>query len=191
MSQEVNRMQRRKRLWVASITLSLLGLTPVARAALSGPSESRVSFQAWGPAGMKIEGTTPDLSLADQGDNIVITVPLANLGTGISLRDRHMKEKYLEVQKYPSATLSISRTALKLPSGEDKVETDVPSMINLHGQTRPVTVHYEAKRDGSSLSARGKFHINMTDFGITVPSYLGVTVKPDVDVSANFRVAGS
>jgi hypothetical protein len=31
----------------------------------------------------------------------------------------------------------------------------------------------------------------MTDFGMTVPSYLGVTVKPDVDVNANFKVTGS
>jgi len=29
----------------------------------------------------------------------------------------------------------------------------------------------------------------MNDFGITVPVYLGVTVKPDVDVSASFQVA--
>jgi hypothetical protein len=31
----------------------------------------------------------------------------------------------------------------------------------------------------------------MNDFGISVPSYLGVTVKPEVDVSASFRVTGS
>jgi len=67
----------------------------------------------------------------------------------------------------------------------------VPSTVTLHGQTRPVTVHYDAKRDGSSLLSHGTFRINMNDFGITVPVYLGVTVKPDVDVSASFRVAGS
>jgi hypothetical protein len=31
-------------------------------------------------------------------------------------------------------------------------------------------------------------HLNMNDFGIQVPSYLGVTVKPDVDVAAQFEV---
>jgi hypothetical protein len=54
-----------------------------------------------------------------------------------------------------------------------------------------VTVHYETKRDGSSFATRGKFHININDFGIAVPSYLGVTVKPDIDVTANFRAAGN
>jgi hypothetical protein len=27
----------------------------------------------------------------------------------------------------------------------------------------------------------------MNDFGITAPSYLGVTVKPDVDINSSFQ----
>jgi polyisoprenoid-binding protein YceI len=176
---------------VAAVFAVSVGLSTDADAALGGSTDCHVNFSASGPAGMKIEGTTTDLTLADQGDNVLITVPLANLTTGIGLRDRHMKEKYLEIAKYPSATLSLARGALKLPSGADKVEADAPSTVNIHGQARPVTVHYEVKRDGSSLITRGRFHINMNDFGIAVPSYLGVTVKPEVDVSANFRAAGS
>jgi polyisoprenoid-binding protein YceI len=64
-------------------------------------------------------------------------------------------------------------------------------MLSLHGQTRPVTVHYSAKGDGAGMATQGRFHINMNEYGITVPSYLGVTVKPDVDVTAAFRVAGN
>jgi polyisoprenoid-binding protein YceI len=187
-------MRRSQRLGIAAVPLTFaigLALSPLARAALSNPADSHVSFQASGPAGMTIEGTTSDLTLEDKADNIVLSVPLANLNTGISLRDRHMKEKYLEVPKFPSAMLTVARSALKLPAAGDKVETDVPSSVTIHGQTRPVTVHYEAKKDGASLFAKGKFHINMRDFGIAVPSYLGVTVKPDVDVTANFHIAGS
>ncbi|HZU82638.1 MAG TPA: YceI family protein [Polyangiaceae bacterium] len=184
-------MQSRKHLWMAAATCGMVSVSAMARATLSAASDSHVGFVASGPAGMSIEGTTSDLSLADQGDNVVITVPLANLTTGISLRDRHMKDKYLEVQKYPAATLTVARAALKLPSGGDKIEADVPSTLSLHGQSRPVVVRYEVKKDGASLSARGKFHVNMQDFGITVPTYLGITVKPDVDVNANFRVAGN
>ena len=184
-------MQFRKILWAPLAASSLLGLGALAHAALSDATSSHVSFQASGPAGLKIEGTTSDLTLADQGDDVVITVPLANLATGISVRDKHMKEKYLEVPKFPSATLTVKRSALKVPSAGESVALDVAGAVNLHGQTRPVTVHYEVKRDGPTLTTRGRFHINMGDFGITVPSYLGVTVKPDVDVSADFRAAGS
>ena len=178
-------------LGVAAFFAVSVGLSTHARAALTGCTDCHVNFLASGPAGMKIEGTTNDLTRAEQGDNVVITVPLANVTTGIGLRDRHMKEKYLEIAKYPSATLSVARSALKMPAGADKVEADASTTVNIHGQARPVTVHYEAKRDGSSITTRGKFRINLTDFGINVPSYLGVTVKPDIEVSANFRAAGN
>ncbi len=183
-------MIRRKHLWTAGVAVGLVSVSAASRAALSTATESKVSFGAAGPAGMKIEGSTPDLSVTDDGVNVVVTVPLANLSTGIGLRDHHMKEKYLEVQKYPSATLTIARSALKFPKGAEPASADVPATVQIHGQTRPTTVHYDAKGEGSSYSARGSFRVNMNEFGITVPSYLGVTVKPDVDVSASFRVAG-
>ena len=184
-------MKRRKGFWMIAVGLGIVGLSAAGQAALSSAMDSRVSFEAAGPAGMKIEGSTPDLTVADDGTNVVITVPLANLSTGIGLRDHHMKEKYLEVQKFPSATLTIARGALKVPAGGEQVAVDVPGSVQIHGQTRPVSVHYEAKGEGAAFGARGAFHVNMNDFGITVPTYLGVTVKPDVDVSASFHVAGS
>ena len=53
-------------------------LSAVGRAGLSAVKDPRVTFDASGPAGMKIEGTTSDLTVTDGGDNVVITVPLAN-----------------------------------------------------------------------------------------------------------------
>jgi polyisoprenoid-binding protein YceI len=184
-------MHRRKLLWVAMASSSVFSLSAASLAALSSAGDSHVSFEAAGPAGMKIDGNTPDLSVSEDNGNIVVTVPLGNLTTGIGLRDHHMKEKYLEVPKYPAAVLTIARGAVKLPQSGGPAEADVPGTLQLHGQTRPITVHYDAKADGAAIAARGRFRINMNDFGISVPVYLGVTVKPDVDVSASFRVAGS
>jgi polyisoprenoid-binding protein YceI len=185
-------MTRRKRLWTAvAFSLGLVTLSAASHAALTSAADARVSFSAAGPAGMTIEGTTPDLTVGDDGTNVIITVPLANLSTGIGLRDHHMKEKYLEVPKYPATTLTIARGALRFPASGGQTTADVPGTLSLHGQTRPVVVHYDAKGEGAAFSAKGTFRINMNDFGITVPVYLGVTVKPDVDVSASFHVAGS
>jgi polyisoprenoid-binding protein YceI len=189
---EVSIMQRRQRLWSAALSCTILSLSAAGHAALSGASDPHVGFEASGPAGMKINGTTADLAVSeDVGGHVIVIVPLSNLTTGIALRDHHMKEKYLEVAKYPAATLTIARAALNLPAPGQKVEGDAPATLVLHGQTRPVSVHYDAKAEDGAFSTRGKFRINMNEFGISVPSYLGVTVKPDVDVSASFRVAGS
>jgi len=101
---------------------------------LSSVKDSRVTFDAAGPAGMKIEGTTSDLSVVDDGGNVVITVPLANLSTGIGLRDHHMKEKYLEVPKYPAATLTIARNALKFPHDGERASPRFPGQSNFTGR---------------------------------------------------------
>jgi polyisoprenoid-binding protein YceI len=188
---EVMVMRTRKHLGFAGVAVGLLSLSAVAYAGLSSPTDAHVGFLASGPAGMKIEGTTTDLKVSDDGTNVVVEVPLANLSTGIALRDHHMKEKYLEVPKYPSATLTIARAALKFPASGDHVAADVPGSLKLHGQTKPISIHYDAKGDGGGFSTQGKFRVNMGDFGISVPSYLGVTVKPEVDVSASFHVAGT
>jgi polyisoprenoid-binding protein YceI len=189
-------MTRRRHLCVAAALTAVATIAGVpsvggiAAAALSAATDAHVGFAASGPAGMKIEGTTTDLTVADDGANVTVDVPLANLGTGIALRDHHMKEKYLEVPKYPSTTLVVARTALKFPSNGERVEGDAPGSLKLHGQTHPVSVHYDAKGDGAGYLVHGRLHVNMNDYGITVPTYLGVTVKPDVDVTASFHVAG-
>jgi len=177
-------MHKRFALAAASI---LLGISSSGHAALSSPSDVRVGFLAAGPAGLTIEGKTSELSVAEANGVVVLTVPLANLTTGISLRDKHMREKYLEAAKYPTAVLTVARTALKVPPSGEGTEGDATGTLQLHGQTKPVTVHYDAKSEGGKVATRGKFHINMNDFGIKTPSYLGVSVKPDVEVFANFQ----
>ena len=116
---------------------------------------------------------------------------LAKLTTGINLRDQHMREKYLEVPKFPVTTLTVARGSLSLPTDGHKTEGDVQGTLSLHGQTRPITVHYDITSQGGALVSHGKFRIDMNAFGITVPTYLGVTVKPNVDVTASFRLSGS
>jgi polyisoprenoid-binding protein YceI len=184
-------MTHLRRIGLVAASLTILTVSASGLAAFSGASESHVGFEATGPAGLKITGTTVDLAASEDSGNVVITVNLANLSTGIGLRDQHMRDKYLEVPKFPTTTLSVPRASLKIPAGSEKTEADVQGTLTLHGQSHPVTVHYDSKTDGGTLFSHGKFHVNMNDYGITVPSYLGVTVKPDVDVTASFRLAGN
>jgi polyisoprenoid-binding protein YceI len=152
------------------------------------PIETRVTFRAMGPAGMAIEGTTSAVDVQEPGSDVVIDVPLSNLRTGIELRDRHMRDKYLEVARFPKASLRVPRNALTLPDAGKTVEATVPGSLTLHGQTKPVTVNYRIHAEGAKLAVHGTIHFDMRAFGIAVPTYLGVTVKPDVDVVTDFRL---
>jgi polyisoprenoid-binding protein YceI len=186
---EVLTMQLR-RLELAAATLVVLSIASSGHAELTGATDPHVAFEASGPAGLKITGTTTELTATETAGNVVVTVALGNLTTGIGLRDQHMREKYLEVPKFPATTLTVARSAVNVPTGGQKAEGDVQGTLSLHGQSRPVTVHYDSKGEAGALVTHGKFRINMNDFGITVPSYLGVTVKPDVEVTASFKLTG-
>lgn len=163
----------------------VLSIPLTADAKLDGASDSAVQFSAAGPAGMAIVGKTSDLKVSDDGQNVTISVGLSSLSTGIGLRDKHMKEKYLQVQTYPSAELSVSRGALKFPSSGPATGSAQGTM-KIHGKTKGVTFNYTAKPDGGKISVSGTVHLNVADYGIEIPSYMGVTVKPDVDVSVQF-----
>lgn len=145
-----------------------------------------VSFTAVGPAGMKIIGTTSDLVVKDDAQKIAVAVPLANLKTGIDLRDRHMRDKYLQVDQFPTAELEVSRSSLNLPADGANAAGTGQGTMKIHGKTKPVSFKYTAKRSGASYDVSGTVQLNVKDFGIEIPSYMGVTVKPDVDVAVKF-----
>lgn len=171
-------------------TTVALGLTAAAAAgaALAKTGSSDVEFRAKGPVGMTIIGKTSDLEIADDGKTLVVKVPLANLRTGIGLRDRHMKEKYLQVDRYPDAELSVAHSGLRFPAKGATLQAAAIGRLTLHGVARNVHFRYEAKNSGSVYSVQGLLHLNMHDYGIRVPSYLGITVKPNVDVKVEFQV---
>ncbi len=173
---------------LALVTFGALALVPaVADAKLSKTGDGAIGrVRAAGPAGLSIVGTTSDVSVADDGTTVVVDVKLDALSTGISLRDKHAKN-YLEVATYPSATLKVARAALKFPEAGKSAEADAKGSFTLHGQTKDVTFHYSAKRDGDVFSVKGTLNVNMTDYGIKTPSYLGVGVKPDVVIETEFK----
>jgi polyisoprenoid-binding protein YceI len=168
--------------------LALLCVLPGVAFALLQASEAKVGFRCLGPGGLHIEGTGSELQVQDTGEALVVTVPLAKLTTGIGLRDTHMREKYLETAKYPTAELSVPRVGVKFPADGETLEASAPGTLTLHGKSQAVTFHYKALRKGASYEVHGEVHLDMNDFAITPPSYLGITVKPGVDISVAFRL---
>ena len=172
------------RLLLSLTVAAALGVTVAAEAKLSGTGASSVEFKAIGPGGLKINGKSNVVQVADDEKNVTITVPLGGLDTGIGMRNTHMKEKYLEVAKYPNAVLVVPRTAAGYPNGGSG---DAAGTLTLHGQTKPVKFHYDVKKEGAEFAVHGTVHINMDDFKIEKPSFAGATVRPDVDVDVAFR----
>ena len=173
---------------IASLSFACVLLPANALATFSGKPGASVSFTAIGPAGMRIIGTTSELRVdEDAQGNITITVPLGQLTTGIDLRDKHMREKYLEVPKFPNAVLKVQRSSLTLPAASQSGTYETNGMLTLHGTTKPVHLRYTAKHDAqTTFAVASTFALDMTDYGIDKPGYRGISVKTAIDLSVSF-----
>ena len=97
-------------------------------------------------------------------DNIVVN--LKGLKTGISLRDKHATEKYLEVGKFPEAVLT--KATGKNGKGSGK--------LKIRGIEKNVEGTYKVA--DSELIA--EFQIKLSEYGITGIKYMGVGVTDAV-----------
>jgi polyisoprenoid-binding protein YceI len=169
---------------------SVLLVASAAAAWTRAGSAPEVVFKAIMRPGGAFEGRTADLTVKETDASITVVVSLANLTTGkMPLRDTHMKEKYLEVAKFPEAQLEVQKSALKVPEAGKSLESDAKGAFTLHGVKKDITFHYKGSCDAADLcTVNGSFDINFNDFGVSVPSYLGVTVKPETSITATFQV---
>ncbi|HOU91199.1 MAG TPA: YceI family protein [Polyangiaceae bacterium] len=162
-----------------------------AEARVESVGDASATFDAAGPGGLNIHGSTDDLVAGEQAGKIEVKVALGSLTTGIALRDSHMKEKYLEVAKFPDARVVVERSQLKFPTKGAAVRDQVAGAMTIHGVTRSVTLEYAASTagpKGDRIVVTGSAPIDIRDFGIEAPSYLGVGVDPHVTLKVRFKV---
>ncbi len=158
------------------------------QAALQNPSGAAVLVSMQGTAGLHIEGTTHELAISEREGELVFQVPLAGVDTGIGLRNRHMRG-YLDTAHFPEAELQVARSAVVFPAAGRTVEGDAPGTLRIHGVSRPCSIHYRVEQGSSGeYRVHGTSQINMRDFGIEVPSYLGVHVDPAVAIQVDFSL---
>jgi polyisoprenoid-binding protein YceI len=156
-------------------------------------ADGKVGFLAVGkPAMIKIvgEGTGPqgDLTIADGKLQGTLTIDMTKLTTKIDLRDDHMKNKYLEVGKYPTSTITFKDFSLKLETlTASAIEQVFSADLQLHGVTKPVTGTIKLSKDNTTVIGVASFKIKVTDYMDTLPSYAGIKVADDVEVTVDLK----
>ena len=116
--------------------------------------------------------------------SVAVTIDMSTLDTGNSLRNKEMKELYLQTPKFPTAAFKSASV-----SGPASIAVGQPADISvtgdftLHGVTKRMTlpVHVALLADGR-IHATASFKVKMPDFGISVPHNILVTVEDMVPV---------
>lgn len=157
-----------------------LALPTDADAAIKVEGKPKVTFFATGSPGfLSIEGVTNALSAADDGTRLTFTVPMSTVSTGIAVRDAHMNDNYVEVAKFPNATLTFAKADVKWPATLGEVaEGTVKATFNAHGVDQPADVTYTLSKTKTGWKVKAKFAFDVAAHGVAIPSYVGVTVDP-------------
>lgn len=132
-----------------------------------------------------------------------ITIDLATLDTGINMRNEHMRNRFLQIEKFPTATFKAVSV-----SGSKSVNPNIPADINVTGDltirgvtkriTAPVRVTSipeseltkASRGPGDWIHATTEFPIKLSDFGIEVPQTLGMKLSNDVKVKIDVFANG-
>lgn len=188
----MKRMIKRATQW----TLALMMSGSVAQAMVAykfQPSQGKIEFKTKGwPSLITIkgegEGVQGQLINKDGKLNGQLQFQLSTLKTGIDLRDTHMKDKYLEVKSFPTATLTLSDVVVpKNLQGDIQFK----GAMKLHGKTKNVEITGTLKNSSGKISMTATIPIKLTDFSIPIPNYKGITVAETVNISFASTVANN
>ena len=181
-----------------SALLLVLGLTLFVTASTWQVKQGDVRVMCPMTIGGTFEATSTSLSgwVTASGDGSrpfdgSLAVNLRTLDTGIGLRNKHLRENYLEVEKgagFDTATLSQIDLKGFTPEDLDGKGT-FTGLLTLHGVTKSVTGTAEIHQVGASLRVKAAFPVNLPDYSIAKPRYLGVGVKDTVQVEVAFLVS--
>ena len=158
------------------------------------PEESTLSFDV--SAQMhRVRGVSNDFSGTISGDpkditaaKITIRLDPRNFDTDNDKRDKVMREKSLEVDKYPFIqfeSTSIQAANQELVANRSSDAT-VHGILNLHGIEKEIVVPVQILWDERQIAAEATMDINLDEFGIFRPKVLFFRLQEEVKV--RFRI---
>lgn len=174
------RMIRSALLPALVLSIGLLAVAPAWAAGMTLSGSPKVAFFAQGSPGfLDIEGDSNTVQVADSGTALTFTVPMTSVKTGIGLRDDHMNNEFVEVSKFPNAVLTVKNADVKWPVNVgEAAQGTVTGTFDIHGVPAPTQVTYTVKKTKTGFHVTAKFPFDVSQHGIKVPSYMGVTVAP-------------
>ncbi|HEX2960909.1 MAG: YceI family protein [Bacteroidota bacterium] len=140
------------------------------------------------------DGTTDKIDgyIAWDGDDILnknqlyFEVDLRTLDTGIGLRNRHMKEEYLETDKYPMTNFK-GKLVKADKSSDGKLNVTAEGNMFIHGVTKPITIKGTLiPSDGGGYRVQSNFEVKLTDYNIPIPQLMFLKISEVMKLNLDF-----
>lgn len=122
-----------------------------------------------------------------ESSEVYFEVPLDSIDTGIGLRNKHMRQKYLETERYPKAIFKGKLiTWNRDPTSPDIYLVSTKGVMLIHGVEKPMTLSGALTRQEKHLKATYFFSVYLPDFSIKKPGYLLIRVDETIHLKTDF-----
>ena len=134
----------------------------------------------------EFEGKSKSLQgLIDLDKNLLdFYLDLNTLDTGIGLRDKHMRENYLETEKFPFAEFTGKLSSVQKPVPGQSQQVTAVGKFKIHGVERDITVKGNLlPQSNGSLVLEAKFTVLLSDYKIEIPKLVFYELAPEQEVT--------
>lgn len=128
-----------------------------------------------------VEGFIKWDSTLTRNSKIEFKIYLDSLDTGVGLRNTHIKDNYLETNKYPLAQFS-GRIINQSQSTKLESEVEAEGILNIHGVERKQIIKGRLYDYGKLFKLECNYNISLSDFNIRQPSFLFISVENEISI---------
>jgi polyisoprenoid-binding protein YceI len=146
-----------------------------------------------------------------EGTAFYFEVELAGIDTGIGLRNRHMRDNYLEVEQYPYATFEGTIEAVRpTEASVDAVgpEREIGALqeatpaagggngftvlatgtFGVHGVSRPRSVPCTLSPEGAGYRVRCAFQVLLSEHDVEIPQVMFLKLADEIQLELDFAL---
>lgn len=100
------------------------------------------------------------------------SVDLTKVTSDQSIRDEQFQSRIMDTASFPTATFTLTRPISlgTVPAQRVEVTETVTGNLTMHGATRSVTFHLQARRSGGKIEVAGSVPITFAEWNIANPS---------------------
>ncbi|MBN2412820.1 YceI family protein [candidate division KSB1 bacterium] len=113
-------------------------------------------------------------------------VDLNTIDTGIELRNRHMRENYLETEKFQYAIYKGNVTSVDTLNDGETLNVIVKGMFNLHGIDQQYEIAGSVSKEGKTLKVSSDFEISLSGHKITIPKLMFLKISEIIHIELDF-----
>jgi polyisoprenoid-binding protein YceI len=119
------------------------------------------------------------------GSEMYFEVDLNSIDTGIGLRNRHMRENYLETDKYPFTHFTGKLTKAEPISG-DEFQVTAQGTIFIHGVNKEMVIEGKMLKVESGFQILASFVTPLSEYHIKIPQLMFFKIDENIKVELDF-----